>query len=439
MKSHILLTALISVLLQPITANAASRNAASVKPRVIISTDIGGTDPDDNQSLAHLFFYTDKIDLEGIISSPSFGNGSADEVRRMISVYAKDYATLRKAYPGLMSPKALRRITKQGHRGLFAQKGYDEPTEGSKWIVRQARKSSSRPLWILVWGSLEDVAQALHDAPDIAKNIRVYYIGGPNKMWGLNSYAYIAENFPELWIIENNSTYRGFITDTKKRDQWNRGFYDYAIKGRGHLGADFAAYYKGVVKMGDSPSLFYLLDGDPEDPTKPDCRGGSFVPLKRSHRQVFSRQLTVNDTVPVYSIVELRLKAPAPDNADTATSDAVKPALTIRVNNQNWAGEYLGDGVYSVRYAPKAPAHLTYTISSVIPELDGLHGEFIVSRSWPGHDSPDDYLLGDNWYTDNPNPSLFDGHWQGAETTKKHRNEVLEDWKERMDVLRTGE
>ena len=28
-----------------------------IKPRVLVSTDIGGTDPDDNQSMAHLLMY----------------------------------------------------------------------------------------------------------------------------------------------------------------------------------------------------------------------------------------------------------------------------------------------------------------------------------------------------------------------------------------------
>ena len=45
-------------------------------PRVLISTDIGGTDPDDNQSMTHLLMYSDLFDLEGLVSSPSYGDGS---------------------------------------------------------------------------------------------------------------------------------------------------------------------------------------------------------------------------------------------------------------------------------------------------------------------------------------------------------------------------
>ena len=40
------------------------------RPRVIVSTDIGGTDPDDFQSMVHLLLYADVLDLEGLISSP---------------------------------------------------------------------------------------------------------------------------------------------------------------------------------------------------------------------------------------------------------------------------------------------------------------------------------------------------------------------------------
>lgn len=83
-----------------------------VKPRVLISTDIGGTDPDDNQSMAHLLMYTDCFDLEGLVSSPSYGSGNREEILRMIDLYEKDLPKLSKHIKGLMSPAELRAITK---------------------------------------------------------------------------------------------------------------------------------------------------------------------------------------------------------------------------------------------------------------------------------------------------------------------------------------
>ena len=40
------------------------------RPRVIVSTDIGGTDPDDFQSMVHFLAYADMFEIEGLISSP---------------------------------------------------------------------------------------------------------------------------------------------------------------------------------------------------------------------------------------------------------------------------------------------------------------------------------------------------------------------------------
>jgi len=38
--------------------------------------------------------------------------------------------------------------------------------------------------------------------------------------------------------------------------------------------------------------------------------------------------------------------------------------MTATIDKQQWAGYYLGNGEYVLRYCPKAPARLTYTITS---------------------------------------------------------------------------
>ena len=412
------------------------------RPRVLISTDIGGTDPDDNQSIIHLMMYSDLFKLEGLVSSPSFGNGSKQELLRMIALYEQDYPILRRHNPRLLPPDSLRTLSKQGRRGLMPLKGYAEPTEGSQWIIRQARRESDGPLWVLVWGTLEDVAQALHDAPDIAPRIRVYYIGGPNKKWGVNSYAYIARNFPDLWMIENNASYRGFITDNDKMElieqyegleqdanRYGTGYYDHAIKGRGAMGRDFINYYKGIVKMGDTPSLLYMMHGDPNDPTA-ESWGGQFTPISHGSRRVFTRQTTDRDTVPVYSVVEWHFQGPVKHDIG---EDSICFRATI--DKQQWAGYYTGNGIYVLRYSPKAPARLDYSITSAISELNGLSGSFIVDDVWPGAANKDDYPLGKQWFSDLPDRSLYEGKWQGAKTTRRWRQAVLEDWARRWLLL----
>src|ERR1051325_6826653 len=91
-----------------------ARKPVPVKPRILISTDIGGTDPDDNQSIIHLLMYSDKFTIEGLVSSPSFGKGSKEEILRMIDLYQKDLPKLQKHQKGLATPEYLRSITKQG-------------------------------------------------------------------------------------------------------------------------------------------------------------------------------------------------------------------------------------------------------------------------------------------------------------------------------------
>lgn len=409
---------------------ACAQQDVSEKYRILVSTDIGGTDPDDNQSMAHLLMYSDRFDIEGLISSPSFGKGSKEEILRMIDLYEKDFKKLQANNQKLMTPAELRKLCKQGRQGLASYKGFDKPTEGSEWIIKCARREDTRPLYVLVWGTLEDVAQALHDAPDIQSKIRVYWIGGPNKKWGVNSYAYVAENFPDLWMIENNASYRGLISNKKIDDEFNNGYYDKYIKNAGHLGADFIHYYDGLVKMGDTPSLLYMMNGDPADPYK-ESWGGSFEKMSESPSTIFTSHPTIKDTVAVYSVLEFRFNGPE------QKPDAVgQKFFTFRIDRQNWDGIYLGNGVYGVRYSPKAPAVLSYEITSDIKELNGLRGTFVVGTVWPGKSTTNGYKLGENWYTDKQSPALFEGVWQGSKTVSKWRKEVLTDWGIRWEWLK---
>ncbi|WP_312395067.1 nucleoside hydrolase-like domain-containing protein [Chryseobacterium sp.] len=430
MKFYLLL---LSVLFFP-SSLLLSQKPTPTKPRVIVSTDIGGTDPDDNQSIIHLFMYSEKFNLEGLISSPSYGEGDKKEIHRMINLYEKDFPALSKHQKNLATPQFLRTITKQGAKGLAPFKGYVSPTEGSEWIIKSAKKKSKEPLWILVWGGLEDVAQALHDAPEIQKNIKVFWIGGPNKKWSANSYAYIVANFPDLWFVESNSSYYGFFSDHTENDISNKNYYKNYINEAGFLGKDFKANrYRGNVKMGDTPSLLYMMDGDPNNPEK-ESWGGSYEKFTRSPRTIYERNLTLKDTVAVFSIAELRFKGPK------LTIDQDKPCFKMvvkaKIGEQSWDGYYVGDGNYALRYIPKQTETINYEIRSDIKELDKQSGQFFVSNVWPGKPNTTDYILGKNYYTDKQDPELYDNLWQGGKTVLKWRSDVLRDWAKRWQWLK---
>ncbi len=405
-----------------------------VKPRILISTDIGGTDPDDNQSMAHFLMYSDLFRTEGLVSSPSYGKGNKQEILRMIDLYEKDLPKLKKHSKDYPSANALRAVTKQGRHGAAPNIGYTTATEGSDWIIKCAKKKSTAPLWLLVWGGLEDVAQALHDAPEIAGKIKVYWIGGPNKKWSANSYSYIAENFPELWFIEVNSSYYGFFSNNDAPDSIkSTDYYEKHIRAAGHLGKDFKQYYAGEIKMGDTPSLLYMMDGDPNDPLR-ESWGGSFEKFDHSSRLVFNRTTSLTDTVAFCSIVEFHLKGP---KINVSKDSVCFWMETVYKNNiQKWAGYYLGNGDYSIKYAPKQAEILNYRFSAVIPGVAFPEGKLVVENLWPGKRHANDYQLGANWYTDKSDPALYDGKIQGGKTVLKWRDQVLADWTKRWEWLR---
>lgn len=406
-----------------------SEEQKPIKPRIIVSSDIGGTDPDDFQSMIHLLMYADLVKIEGLISSP-YGNGRKKDFLDMIDLYAQDLDLLQSKSPDFPHPDSLRSVCKQGAIPGAPYKGFDTATEGSDWIIKCALRPSDQALWVLVWGGLEDLAQALHDAPEIKEKIKVYWIGGPNKKWSVNAYAYIAKNHPDLWIIEANATYRGWFMDSESPDNLKgKAYYDNYIQDHGALGKAFKNYYDGNIKMGDSPSLSYVINGDPNDPMG-ESWGGSFTPIKYSSRNVFEGNSTIKDTVAAYAALEWKFKGPELPIPPDST------CFTLKINNQVWPGYYLGNGSYGVRYSSKKPETGTYLTTSKIPELDAQKGQYISVTPWPGKADPNDFILGSNWYSDRLESDLFIEEQQGAKTVAKNREAFLLDWAKRWNWLK---
>jgi hypothetical protein len=415
------------LLLHSCTTQKGNKNEsepAESKYRVIVSTDIGGTDPDDFQSMVHLFLYADTLEIEGLISSP-FGPGRKEHILQVIDQYEKDYPNLKTYSEKYPAPDSLRSITKQGAVDVAGYAGFDKPTEGSEWIVKCARKEDPRPLYILVWGGIEDLAQALHDAPDILPKLRVYYIGGPNKKWTPDAYQYIADNFPELWIIESNATYRGWFTGGNQEGEWsNEGFPEKHIKDKGVLGTFFMTQLGGSIKMGDTPSLALLLNSlNPEDPTFPNW-GGQYVKAWERPYYLFDRLPSKSDSIQEFSILEiaLSLKVNLPE----------KPEAKLLVENQALSGYFLGDGKVRFRFSPKSAKIFDFKIESNITSLNGKTGSitaFIPPAELANHPSSN-YP---NWWTDNPNPEFAEGEHIGAKTVSRWREEFLADFAVRMN------
>jgi hypothetical protein len=277
-----------------------------VRYRVLVSTDLGG-DPDDIQSLYRLIHHSDILRIEGITSCTGPGSQPAAElVAHWVRRVDVD-ALRRRGYTELMSEAEIVQGVMQGALTPGAPSEV-RGTAGSDHIIARAHAPSPEgiegPLWVLVWGSLTDVAQALHDDPSIAPLIRIYSIGSSNTVHDPESrdavYGHMQEVYPDLWWIENGllprfstDTFRGVYQGGVQEGEWsNRGFIPAHIRGRGttHDGlftercgdafpvADWPA---GSLKEGDSPTMLYLLGpvlggvGDVDDPMQPGW-GGQF-------------------------------------------------------------------------------------------------------------------------------------------------------------------
>lgn len=405
---------------------------AGQRHRVIVSTDIGGTDFDDFQSLVHVLLYADVLELEGLIASPH-GAGRKQDILDVIDLYEKDYPKLRAHTSAYPTPEKLRAITKEGESEIAPYAGFRRATEGSNWIVERARHDDPRPLYALVWGGIEDLAQALHDAPDILPKLRVHFIGGPNKKWSPDAYHYIATQHPNLWMIESNSTYRGwFVGGYQEGGFGAETFAEAHAAGRGALG-DFFAHgiefdgrKRTELKMGDTPTVSWLLRGNPELPYQPGW-GGRYVRAWTPPYVRFDRITTAADRMEHFGILELVIPL--------GEEQPALPEAVMIIENQRLPGHLGGSGVIRFRFCPKDAKTYRYTFEGNVPELKGRRGEITVFAPPPEAAlSPDPQWP--NWWTDDPSPEAAEGPHQGARTISVWREQFLTDFIERLERIR---
>jgi hypothetical protein len=278
----------------------------AVTYRVLVDTDLGG-DPDDIQSLFRLVQYSDILKVEGIVSSPGPGaKPSTELIRNWIRRVDVDHLR-RRGHRQLMPEAKLLDLVKAGSAGPGPPTAA-RSSDGSRSIIKAARaglaRGDKRPLWVLIWGSMTTVAQALHDDPSIAASIRIYSIGSSNTRADPASrddvFEFMQRRDPKLWWIENGimpwrsrDTFRGVYQGGDQTGEWgNRAFIVRNIRGHGsnHQGLfdakcgdafPVAQAPSDTLKEGDSPSLLYLLSpvrggvGNVDDPTV-ESWGGQF-------------------------------------------------------------------------------------------------------------------------------------------------------------------
>ncbi|MDE6523883.1 MAG: DUF1593 domain-containing protein, partial [Muribaculaceae bacterium] len=120
-----LLITLTSLCLSPLVSYGSSANSGSSERnvsqpdgniRLIVTTDLGGSDPDDIQSMIHLLVCSDRIDIEGLISSEAWVDDpdKTEKLRQTVEHFIEVLPTLGIHSSGYPSAEYLLSIVAQG-------------------------------------------------------------------------------------------------------------------------------------------------------------------------------------------------------------------------------------------------------------------------------------------------------------------------------------
>ena len=269
------------------------QTSISQRPRVIITSDLNTNqgDPDDKQSMSHLFMYADEVEIVSIIPDRWEVHG-IEATMTCIDAYEKDYNNPSYQFQNFdyPSPAYLRSIVQKSAEAAVNS------------IISEAKKEDERPLHILVWGNMRTIRDALFKAPEIVNKIRVYTIAtnvmAENPDAATNSKSEVAygkrinwngagrndifndPRFNELWWIENDWAYNGMFEGKEP------GEFLLEIKEFGALGFyiwDCVQNWKWAhyFRAGDTPTLLYLLEPniDIDDPSSSSWAGKFIQPF----------------------------------------------------------------------------------------------------------------------------------------------------------------
>ena len=261
------------------------------KPRVLVLTDVEN-EPDDAQSLVRFLTYANQWDIEGLVATTSVhlkNQTAAWRIREIVEAYCQVRDNLELHEPGFPDGQKLLALIKEG-LPVYGMEGVGpgKESEGSELLINAVDKDDPRPLWVLVWGGANVLAQALwqvqatrsqEELDHFVSRLRVYTISDQD-----DSPPWIRKTFPNLFYIVSPGFHAGgayhFATWTGiSGDNFHGRFtgadfsivdnswLDKNIRSKGPLGAQYPN--SKFLMEGDSPTFLYLINnglGNPEHP-----------------------------------------------------------------------------------------------------------------------------------------------------------------------------
>ncbi|KAI9159103.1 cellulose-binding protein [Paramyrothecium foliicola] len=182
------------------------------KPRVFILTDISN-EPDDAESLVRYLLYSNQFTTEGLVAVTSTWMKSKtcpQDIHKILDAYEKVVDNLnRNTHPDFPYPNAdsLRALVKTGPSAYgFEGVGDNQAlSDGAQLLLERIEAPSEDPLWVLVWGGTNVLAQALltiqnkyskEEAAKLRAKLRVYTISDQD-----DTGPWIRTQFPDVFYI----------------------------------------------------------------------------------------------------------------------------------------------------------------------------------------------------------------------------------------------
>lgn len=171
----------------------------SKKVRVIVDSD-AACECDDQYAIVHALL-SRKLEVKGLtaehfgISEPESMNESYQEMKRLLELMEIDDVPM---FHGEKIP-----LTHQ-------KKETGEVSEAADFIITEALREDSQPLFVLCQGAVTNVAAALRKNPDIGKKMTIIWIGGTNYPYGgyefntwndIEAANVILESSADVWMI----------------------------------------------------------------------------------------------------------------------------------------------------------------------------------------------------------------------------------------------
>ncbi|CRK33365.1 hypothetical protein BN1708_001052 [Verticillium longisporum] len=253
------------------------------KPRVFVLSDISN-EPDDAESLVRFLLYSNQFDIEGIVAVMSTWMKTKvcpQDMHKIIDGYAGVVDNLNNhTHPDHPYPttEKLRSLVKSGPPVYsFEGVGTDKPlTDGHQLLLDRIEASSDRPLWVLVWGGTNVLAQVLltskekcpaDQAASLRAKLRVYTISDQD-----DTSAWIRAEFSDIFYISSvhawnqyglaawtgiaGDRYYGFDQGGPDFSKMTKSWIKKNIQ-VGPLGSTYPDYI--FIPEGDTPTFLYII------------------------------------------------------------------------------------------------------------------------------------------------------------------------------------